>query len=210
MLFFSGSLLRFDKRIKIRTARSCCGAAALKDKSLQVPPPSAETGARFRLKKRVLPFASQKFAASLSVEAALAVPLFMFFSLALLSPIRWLDEQRVLLTETERICEEMSLQAYEKQTDTVEETVVYESLYIGAVPFFSGVFRDVRQNIAAQRRKWIGLDGKLRSIDDAEEVELEEEMVYVGAGMGRYHLRRDCHYISNQYELVSVEEAKNG
>ena len=32
--------------------------------------------------------------------------------------------------------------------------------------------------------------------------------VYVGAGMGRYHLYRDCHYISNTYEAVSLNQAE--
>ena len=213
MLFFSGGLIRSDKRIKKKAARDCCGAAVLKDKSLQVPPPGAKTGARFCLKKRVLPFISRKFPASLSVEAAIAVPMFLFFSLALLSPIRWLDEQRTLLTESERICEEISLWAYggDERADDMEDTVVYEESYVEEIPFFSGVFPGIRMNIAAQRRKWIGLDGKLRCGDGVMgESELTGEMVYVGAGMGRYHLRRDCHYISNQYESVTVEEAKNG
>ncbi len=29
-----------------------------------------------------------------------------------------------------------------------------------------------------------------------------------GAGMGRYHLFRDCHYISNEYQSVTQMEAE--
>ena len=36
----------------------------------------------------------------------------------------------------------------------------------------------------------------------------DEEIVYVGAGMGRYHLFRDCHYISNEYQSVTQMEAE--
>ena len=38
----------------------------------------------------------------------------------------------------------------------------------------------------------------------------QTEMVYVGAGMGRYHLFRDCHYISNEYMTVTRSEEENG
>ena len=38
----------------------------------------------------------------------------------------------------------------------------------------------------------------------------DEEIVYVGAGMGRYHLFRDCHYISNEYQSVTQMEAEKG
>ena len=208
MLFFSGGPLTHDKKLNIKTARNCCGAAVFKDKSLQVPTPSARNGAYACLKKRVLPFIYRKRNGSMAVEAAIVLPLFLFFSVAMLSPIRWLDTQRKEQTEAERICEELSRWAYAEDSEE-DVLAVFEHSYQEKIPFFSGVFGGMEMNIAAQRRKWIGLDGKLQSDADGDSSNVETEpMVYVGAGMGRYHLLRDCHYISNQYTAVSVAEAE--
>ena len=60
--------------------------------------------------KRVLPFTSHiRLKASMAVEAAFALPLFLFLALALMMPMKMLDTHRKLQTETERICEELSL-----------------------------------------------------------------------------------------------------
>lgn len=207
VLFFSGDILN-DKNLKYRIARSRRGAAVFEDKSLQVPPPDVKSDVFQKLKKRVLPFASQKKGASLSVEAALVLPMFLLFSLALLSPIRWLDEQRKAQIEAERICEDLSLRAYEGENER-EELITYAYVNTERIPFFSGIFPAVSMDVAAQRRKWIGLDGKLKSTDAGEDgKDANESYVYVGNGMGRYHRKRDCHYISNTYEAISVEEAK--
>lgn len=53
------------------------------------------------------------------------------------------------------------------------------------------------------RRGWIGRDGKGTGGDGASE---EEEMVYVGKSMGRYHVSPSCHYISNEIRAISVDE----
>ena len=46
--------------------------------------------------------------ASMTVEAALVLPLALFFFLALLKPVTWLDRQRKVQTAMERIGEEIS------------------------------------------------------------------------------------------------------
>ena len=52
------------------------------------------------------------------------------------------------------------------------------------------------------------MDGKLKSNKNGSSGEENaEEMVYVGRNMGRYHKKRDCHYISNTYQTVSIAEA---
>ena len=208
MLFFSGNQSYHFQVNNFRTARSRRGAAVFQDKSLQVPTPNVQFDVCNCLKKRVLPFISRKKDASISVEAAVVLPMFLFFSLALLSPIRWLDEQRKAQTKTEQLCEELSQWSYIEGTEDTEEMITYEWSYREPIPFFSEVFRGVEMHVAAQRRKWIGLDGKLRSLDDGIGTEAEETMVYVGANRSRYHVRQDCHYISNQYEAISFIEAK--
>lgn len=223
VLFFSGRTSIHDSKRKIKQPKTVVGRRFFRTKSLQVPcnTPIIKFDLLRCLGKRVLPFISRdKKRASMSVEAAIALPVFVFFSVALLSPIRWLDNQRKAQTEAERICEELSLWAYAEEgnyitkeeiqeKDAEKEVVQYEWSYREKVPFFQIRGSGVEMKVAAQRRKWIGLDGKLREEREALEAgELEETMVYVGAGMGRYHLRRDCHYISNQYESLSSDEAR--
>lgn len=66
--------------------------------------------------------------------------------------------------------------------------------------------------MAVKRRSWIGIPGKLKGDGTSQDGDGDEqtEMVYVGAGIGRYHLFRDCHYISNEYMTVTRSEAENG
>lgn len=209
--------------------------------------------------KRVLPFTLQKqLSASMTVEAAFVLPLFVFFSTALLVPIHWLDTQRKIQMVTERFCEELSQYVYvmepdglmevdhesaeetgieewisvfsdkaaglwlkgrtEKYTDQVQireaqvrgedEMICFKLSYREHIPFFP-VSRDgIIMGAAANRRCWTGLDGKLKEAgEEIRQTEKEMAMVYVGANMGRYHMYRDCHYISNIYQAVSYREA---
>ena len=163
--------------------------------------------------KRVLPFTSHiRLKASMAVEAAFALPLFLFLALALMMPMKMLDTHRKLQTETERICEELSLYGY-LESDTGEpegesEDVVLEAFYKEKIPFFPDIQAGITMKIGAKRRRWIGIDGKLTCKGDLSGGESGEEMVYIGAEMTRYHIDRNCHYISNQYLAVSIEEAK--
>lgn len=80
------------------------------------------------------------------------------------------------------------------------------------VPFFGKILGKQERNAAVKKRAWIGLDGKLKGngMNSSVDRDEEEEIVYVGAGMGRYHLFRDCHYISNEYQTVTKTEAEKG
>ena len=210
-------------------------------KSLQVPCnplfsthcPMTKTG------KRVLPFTSRtKQPAIMTVEAAFALPVFLFLVLALLAPLRWLDTQRKVQTVTEHLCEKLSLYGYaERDRDILSEAaaglwlkgkaeafadhvmirnadvpdaegnICLKLEYREQIPFFAHVCRPVSMGAAAKRRCWTGIAGKLERYSAESGNEEEEEMVYVGAKMSRYHRYRDCHYISNDYRCVSLAEA---
>lgn len=99
--------------------------------SLQVPVlfPSVIVGLFRKTGKRVLPFISQKTRgagcqraamlseASMTLETALCFPLFLYFSVALLQPVIWLDRQRRVQAETEIFCERLSEICYLKGLD---------------------------------------------------------------------------------------------
>lgn len=236
VLFFAGFNNNGNKKLALST----------QNVSLQVHWPFKTT----RLAGRVHPCASS-LPASMTVEAALVLPLTLFFFLALLQPVTWLDRQRKVQTAMERIGEEISqygilaesvengeneLPAFctdaaaalwirgragqyadhvtIKKSDVYGENgeIEFAAEYQEKLPFFAAVLGKQTETVAVKRRSWIGIPGKLKGDgayqDDGSRG--QTEMVYVGAGMGRYHLFRDCHYISNEYMTVTRAEAENG
>lgn len=186
-------------------------------KSLQVPcsPLNFILNAT-RPGKRVLPFTSrERMSASMTVEAAIALPLFVFLAIALMMPMKWLDTQRKMQTVIERRCENLSQYAYLAETMIEElgmdgEDIVLEETYSEQVPFFRSLSGGVTMRVAAKRRCWYGLKGKLKVEGNGEaESDDSEEMVYVGKTMTRYHTYQNCHYISNNFQEVSLADAMN-
>ena len=88
--------------------------------------------------------------------------------------------------------------------------ICLEVEYTERIPFFPVYRQGITMKAASRRRGWIGLEGKLTESGEhtTEAGEGNGHAVYVGAGMGRYHLYRDCHYISNAYEAVSLNQAE--
>ena len=160
--------------------------------------------------KRVLPFASRKnYKASMTVEAAIVLPLFVYASMALLLPMEMLDEQRRMQMKLEMSCENLSMYAY-AESDLLNEEgeIVLDAVCYEKMPFFGGLLDGISLEAAAKRRGWIGYPGKLTAENTADAEDMRVEMVYVGKEMGRYHRDRNCHYISNAYQAVSLRDAK--
>lgn len=241
--------------------------------SLQVPCILPLIDIVFSLGKRVLPFTSgysRHLPASMTAEAALCLPVWLFFALALMEPVRWLDRQRQVQTALECFSEDLSQALYlkemgsgsgegsgngdgsaemaasgesglssgsmeflsgaaaglwiqgkaEKFVDRVtvrgakvpdpSGNICLEVEYMERIPFFPAYRQGITMKAASRRRGWTGLAGKLtesgeRTTENGEET---GRAVYVGAGMGRYHWYRDCHYISNEYEAVPLSQAE--
>lgn len=230
-------------------------------KSLQVPCITIKINERMNQlpEKRALLFTSGsrgRATASMTVEAALSLPLFLFFAAALMTPMRWLNRQRQVQTVLESFCEELTQYIYAMEAGEQEwqdtggsgrgtelagvlsegaaglwlkgkageyadgvivtwaeapdesGDIRFEVEYKEKIPFFS-VGSGVSMKAASRRRCFVGLDGKLKETGTpgGETLDGDERIVYVGASMGRYHLYRDCHYISNQYETVPADQA---
>lgn len=172
--------------------------------------------------KRVLPFTSEdtvKLQASMTLEAALILPAFCFFMIALLTPMKALDAQRKLQSEMEHSCEEISLYLYGMEVEDLSNVhgmdeqgnIEQKTMYEEEIPFFSNLVPGISLEVASKRRGWIGIPGKLKEFGtgNLENGENDsEEMVYVGKNMGRFHRDRTCHYISNEYQAVSRKTAE--
>lgn len=206
-------------------------------KTLQVP-----VGLFTFRNRRALPLSSF-LPASLTLEAALCLPLFLFFTAALIYPIGWLDSQRKIQTAVERTCEELSLADHREKLEGIEVSEpaialtlrgiagVYRKEALAAkaempdsggslclslswrekIPYFTFLTRGVELRAFSRRRSWSGIDGKLRT-ERGPGTPDDGDYVYVGASMGRYHLYRDCHYLSNRFETVpasAIEKARN-
>ena len=225
-------------------------------KSLQVPcSPLFNTSKSYLPGKRVLPFISHKreerrFDGSITVEAAVVLPLFLFFGVAVLAPVRWLDTQRQIQMIVERLGEDLSQYAYVMETGKTEaeaqseqqselfsdvaaglwvhgQTKSYadtirviksevpdeqgnihlELMYQERIPFFFESISGVTMRVAAKRRAWVGLDGKLtgKSMTD----DSEQKMVYVTPDGERYHRYRDCQYLANICKAISTKELQH-
>lgn len=243
MLSFSGEIHRTTKYLSI---------LKIITKSLQVPcSPLINISSAYLPGKRVLPFTSQKYLnASITVEAAFVLPLFVFLSLAILAPMQWLDTQRKVQTAVEQFAEKLSQYAYvmdrgiEEDIETEKELrTVFSNVAAGAwlmqqvndyvdhvliensevpdengdvcfvlsyreeIPIFSNTIGDVSMHVAAKRRCWLGLDGKLKCMKaNDKNTDESQEMVYVARNMGRYHRYIDCYHISSSFQAVMVQE----
>ena len=204
MLSFSGKI---HMRMNIQFLSSIINKIT---KSLQVPcSPLFYISRSYLPGKRVLPFTlrekmNKRLSGSISVEAACVLPMFVFFGLAILAPMKWLDTHRQMQTKAERLGEFMSQSAYTMEAGE-NENIHLEYHYRENIPFFFENICGISMCAAVKRRGWIGLDGKLTS-QGVHGEESDQEMVYITPEGERYHSYRDCSYLQNLCKAVSMQE----
>lgn len=201
--------------------------------------------------------------ASLTVEAALGLTLFILFSVCMMMPMEMLRTRQKVQTVLEAAAKELSQYSYILyRLDQGDETVLegedgretpwggkmsaaltgtavrihlqgrirelagsgrLENLNISSVEIMEdgeniiikaeyslklpfSVFHISRIPASSEtvRRAWIGSEGDRRK--EEEGGGKQEIMVYIGSSMGRYHLSRSCHYLSNEFSPVPFEE----
>lgn len=72
------------------------------------------------------------------------------------------------------------------------------------LPFSIFALDSIPLSSRSLRRGWIGSEGGRFKMSSEEEE--DRTIVYVGRDSTRYHLSRDCHYISNQINEVPVDQ----
>lgn len=214
--------------------------------------------------KKALSWASLK--ASLSLEAALVLPLFLFACFCLMMPMRMMNRQRQIQAVVEDVGEELSQYAYvvrcleagdedsvdvsRREGQGSEDTgsgagSTADGIYIVSEAYAAGSIlarinqewvedvsfaeTEIGQNnmvhivmryrmrlpfsvlglgslpfeSVCSRRMWTGAEGN-RWGGTGGNLGQEEELVYIGKTSTRYHVRRDCHYLSNALSPVSA------
>ena len=131
--------------------------------------------------RRVHPCASG-FQASMTAEAAIALPLAIFFFLALLQPVSWLDRQRKVQTCTERIGEEISQYGLLMDTDPEEENSGLPAFCTDAAAalWIRGRVGQYADHVLVKQAEVYGENG-----DITFEVEYREDVPFYGRILGK-------------------------
>lgn len=215
--------------------------------------------------KRALSWGSCKVQASLSLEAAMCLSLFLFLGICLIMPMKMMDRQRQIQAVLESVGEELSQYAYveycfrspghdvsdggsEVDTGRAEEgeagsllaagyaaarvlgqidrdwveAVSFAETDIGGddmvrivmkyrmrLPFSVLGVNSIPVEQVCCRRMWTGADGGRYGNNSENNINKEEETVFIGKNSTRYHRLRTCHYLYNDLKAVSTEEVGN-
>ena len=83
-----------------------------------------------------------------------------------------------------------------------DDMIVVRLDYEYQLPFPVLHLGSITQEAVASRRAWTGKDGSdgATGISESE----DDEIVYIGKNPTRYHLSPTCHYLSNNYNTVTV------
>jgi len=156
--------------------------------------------------------------ASLTVEAALGLPLILFAMLALLVPMGMMDTDRIMQEKCESAAKEISKHMYTiNETgnsemlndylsngmvlDITDDVVTVRLPYTYKFPIKVLNLQGLTQEAVASRRGWVGKDG---SKDQDGNRLSDDEWVYIGKNSTRYHISASCHYLSNEWSTTVV------
>lgn len=187
--------------------------------------------------RRALSSAFRSLSGSMTLEAALVFPLFLFAGLLMLMPLRILDQERQVQTALETITEQISQMP---QAEELGETIWHgiaaaelrgkldskkiRNLSLKKSAFFTAEdeidlvaeyeivlpFPVLRvETVKRENRSFRRIWTGRSGLGNGESVgEDEEELVYVGKGSIRYHASRSCRYLEHQLFPVLMEEVE--
>lgn len=161
--------------------------------------------------KRVSRFISPGWAAkspegSMTVEAALAVPLFLFFMVNVLSILLFFHRFSTNLEELHQQGRQLSMLAYTaRDTGIIQDEMVKLVKPVRVSPVIPVLgYRGTTIVSCCYMRAWTGYD-----VTQDEVGETEEEYVYITESGSVYHRRRNCTHLSLSVELTGREEVES-
>ena len=159
-----------------------------------------KTALQAHLKKRTSSFFLQTVRGSMTVEAAFAIPFFLFFMVNILSLILVFGEYSKNLSELHQQGKEMSLYAHLSQNtnEMVNLTKVQE---IGSmIPIIA--FPSSATIVNCRVRKWTGYD-----VTKTNYMESQEEYVYITETGEVYHRSQSCSFLNPSIRCTLKETA---
>lgn len=155
--------------------------------------------------KRMSSFPLCMVEGSMSVEASLVIPIFLFAVVNLLSVILIFGEYSTGLATLHQEAKELAVYAHtlEGEADVSNDMIIRTKVQKiePLIPLIG--FSQARTIINCRARKWTGYD-----VEHKTEVKEEEEWVYITAFGSAYHRRRDCSYLNLSLHCTAFTDIK--
>jgi len=168
----------------------------LEKTSLQAYPKKTNYNSRkpkYLYSKRMSSFLLSNMEGSMTVEASIAIPVFLFAILNLLSIILLFGEYSSNLADMHRKAKELSVHAHilEDGQDVNNDLIIMtKAQQLEPVISFIG-FEPARTIVNCRVRKWTGYDTTQAGMET-----IEEEWVYITPSGNAYHRDRNCSYLN--------------
>lgn len=143
--------------------------------------------------------------ASMTVEAALVLPLFLFAMANLLSLILMFQTFSAEEGKLHQAGRELSMLAYGQESTEADIRLVKVSAVKPLFPV--AAFPAAAVVNGCVMHKWIGYD---LSRESGGETDDREELVYITQSGTVYHRERSCKYLNPSIQLISRDRAQNG
>ena len=193
-----------------RIYQFCSNKPLLEKTSLQAYPKKSNCRSRISIflhSKRMSSFLLSDKEGSITVEASIALPVFLFAVINLLSVILMFGEYSSNLADMHRKVKELAVHAHVTKGNEVSEDtemIVMSKTQImePMIPIMG--FDTSRTFVICQARKWTGYD-----VINTGMGQTEEEWVYITPSGEAYHRNPNCSYLNPKiYSAVSSEIGK--
>ena len=157
---------------------------------------------KFNHLKRISSFPLISKKGSVTIEATVAIPLFLFAILNLLSVILIMAEMSGQMAGMQQEAKQLSVAAH-IQGDVQDEWVCLEKNYRMEPVFNMVPFVPDNVVVGCHARKWIGYN-----VAKGNSCTKEDEWVYITTSGRVYHRKRNCSYLNPSLHCATVNEVK--
>lgn len=154
----------------------------------------------YNYSKRMSPISRTTIPAGITVEAALAIPIFIFFMVNLISIINIFNRYGEKLSQAQQIVRLESYMCFVAEGSGSEE--VSCSKIVPIIPWFEEIGYNSASTVAYMTyRKWTGYD-----VNTSTSSNETEEYVYITNYGYSYHKNRGCSHLKINIEVVGTNE----